>query len=207
MGTKHDIRKRMEHLRKTLLPSEHKANSERICRTTAQLFSHSNQDHHGPCKVFIYLPFRTEIDLMPLIHFCWDRKYEVYAPRVDKSTQQLELYRIRSEADLEIGTWGIREPKLTSPLFPVESWRNLDWILVPGLAFDEGGGRMGYGGGYYDRFMERMAQQASENGERQPRRVALAFEFQLLDTVPMEDHDFRVDYIITEEQTFYIDHK
>lgn len=205
METKLDIRKRMEHLRKTLLPSEHKAKSERICRTTAQLFKRSNQVHSTACKVFIYLPFRTEIDIMPLIHFCWEQGYEVYAPRVDQGTQQLQLYRLTSEADLELGTWGIREPKLTLPLLPEEAWCSLDWIVVPGLAFDGSGGRIGYGGGYYDRFMERLTRHGTDHREHHPVNVALAFEFQLVEAVPMEAQDFRVDCIITEEHTIYID--
>ena len=70
----------------------------------------------------------------------------------------------------------------------------IDVIIVPGLAFDRQGGRLGYGSGFYDRFIEHY----EKRGLPHPLKLGVCFETQLLDDVPMEQHDLRVDRIITE---------
>ena len=105
----------------------------------------------------------------------------------------LGLWGLRTFEELEPGTWGILEPsravrhehceQLVSP-------GTLDLIVVPGLAFDRSGGRLGYGKGYYDRLLAEARPDAL--------RVGLCFDCQLIDEVPSAAHDQRMDYLVTE---------
>ena len=104
----------------------------------------------------------------------------------------LRLYAVASlTEDLLPGVWGIREP---DPARCREaSIEEIDFILVPGVAFDASGGRLGYGGGFYDRLL----------GHARPGvpKVAGAFSLQVVAAVPVEDHDCRVTTLVTETET------
>jgi 5-formyltetrahydrofolate cyclo-ligase len=101
---------------------------------------------------------------------------------------ELEHYEIGSIEELEPGRFGLLEPP-SNPERAVEP-REIDLVLVPGIVFDHGGYRIGYGGGYYDRFLARL--DASS--------IGLAFEMQLVERVPREPHDVPVDAIATERE-------
>lgn len=209
MSEKKQIRKRLEEQRALLPEALRMQYSQQICGRMANFISELRSDSDlQTLKIFVYIPFRDEIQLMPFIERCWQSGAIVYAPRVNKAAHMLELYLIESEADLECGTWGIKEPRTTLPQLPIGSWPELDIIVVPGIAFDEQGGRIGYGGGFYDRFMEEMdnslgIQDHSEAQTKKPLIVALSYQFQVLEQVPMEPHDFRVDVLITENSLIY----
>ncbi len=103
----------------------------------------------------------------------------------------MTLHLVGSYEDMEEGTWGIREPKFRAPAPGRLSI--IKAALVPGVAFDPWLGRLGYGGGYYDRLL------SGWEGER-PLLMAAAFEVQLISRVPMEDHDFKLDKLFTERR-------
>ena len=110
-------------------------------------------------------------------------------PRIVRATRTLALHEVRDlDADLIPGPWGIREPDpVRCPgIDPAE----VDLILVPGVAFDHGGGRLGYGGGYYDRLLAAA--------RRETPLVAAAFEAQVVDHVPAGPRDRSVDVLVTE---------
>ena len=96
------------------------------------------------------------------------------------------------DADLTPGPWGIREPdpRRCPPVRPGD----VDLVLVPGVAFDAGGGRLGYGGGYYDRLLGTCAEATT--------LVAAAFEVQMVERVPMGPGDRRVDLVVTERGVY-----
>ncbi len=107
----------------------------------------------------------------------------------------LRLFRLQGLEELEPFSFGIREPKpelRTAPSRRVEP-EELALILLPGLGFDFSGGRLGRGAGYYDRFLSRVPTNVP--------RVGLAFECQLLERIPMQPHDQKVDWIVTENRT------
>ena len=106
----------------------------------------------------------------------------------------LETYAV-CDAVREIapGFRGVPEPNADCPPVPIAS---IDWVLVPGVAFDAEGRRIGYGGGYYDRLLPLF--------ERRATRVAGAFEVQLVDRVPAAPHDATVDAIVTERRTLQL---
>jgi 5-formyltetrahydrofolate cyclo-ligase len=141
--------------------------------------------------VLAYCAYGSEPDTAPFLRALAGRGKTLALPRVNRAARELDLFRVAAlDTDLEPGTWGIREPAPSrcAPL-PVDE---VDFVLVPGVAFDVRGGRIGHGAGYYDRLLARAAPGT--------RLVAAAFEVQVLDEVPMEAHDRRVDLVVTERR-------
>ncbi len=142
-------------------------------------------------NVMAYVAFRNEVETMPIIRHCLSEDKRVIVPVSMPKTRELLLSELKDpERELIPGTFDVPEPapEYIRP-FPAE---DLDLILVPGVAFDEKGFRLGYGAGYYDRFFERL-----------PRRVpsiGLAFEIQIIDRVPADPTDQPVDFVLTEKR-------
>lgn len=125
-----------------------------------------------------------EVDTYGIIRQAWAQGKRVAIPRADFSKKTLTFYEINHFAQLEKRAFGLKEPiPEKCPIVPVNE---MDLVVVPGLAFDRFGGRLGYGGGFYDRFLPNV----------RAKTVALAFPCQLLPAVPTEEHDRKVDYII-----------
>jgi 5-formyltetrahydrofolate cyclo-ligase len=143
--------------------------------------------------VLLTLSFRSEWDTLPLIGIALAAGKNVAAPRVNRATRMLELHAlVDPPRDLVVGAYGIPEP---SPGAEAVAPESIDWVLVPGVAFDQAGRRLGYGGGYYDRLLP-LLDRAS--------RVAGAFDVQLVDRVPSAPHDIRVGVIVTESRTLIV---
>jgi 5-formyltetrahydrofolate cyclo-ligase len=100
---------------------------------------------------------------------------------------------VKSHADLVNGVWGIREPRDDAPQVAMA---DLDMVLMPGLAFDRSGNRLGYGAGYYDRLLA--------SALRKPVRVAAAFDCQVVDAVPTGPADQPFHILVTESQLLHI---
>ena len=144
----------------------------------------------GARRVLLNVPFRSEWDAAPLIERALARGKEVLLPRVDETSRMLDLRRIADPAaDIVPGYRGIPEPVERCPRADPAS---VDWVLVPGVAFDREGGRLGYGGGYYDRLLPLLSPRAA--------RVAGAFSMQIVDRVPSAPHDIRMDTVVTEAE-------
>ena len=138
----------------------------------------------GVIHIFISKP--DEPDTRPIIEHCWSSGKKIAVPVVLPDTFDLFHSEIKSFDDLVSGMYGTQEPsserriKMNPEIF--------DLVIVPGVAFDRQGGRLGHGKGYYDRFLE---------GTR-AFRLALAFDCQLLKTVPTEIHDVPMNAILSE---------
>ncbi len=109
---------------------------------------------------------------------------------------ELELFRLESMDELEIGMYSILEPKQELRQLPEKNVlpQDLDLIMVPGVAFDARGGRTGHGKGYYDKLLEHAHPDCP--------LVALAFECQMFPEIPMQDHDIFMDRVITESAIY-----
>ena len=143
----------------------------------------------GAC-VLSYCPFGAEVAIGPLNRAILGRGGTLLLPRVDPASRLLGIFRVRDlDRDLVPGTWGIPEPD-PGRCAPVPDPAP-DWILVPGLAFDRAGRRLGYGAGYYDRLLARLPGVP---------RIAVAFSIQLVDQIPVDAHDLPVDILVTETQ-------
>lgn len=140
--------------------------------------------------VMLYVSFGSEVETGDLITSALAGGKRVTVPKVIKSEGALVVSLLTDPArDLAPGAYGILEPRYDA-LRPVRP-DSLDLIVVPGVAFDTEGRRIGYGGGYYDRFLPTVSPTAA--------CVALAYEAQLFPALPQEAYDHRVDYVVTEE--------
>ena len=140
--------------------------------------------------VLAYAGFGSELETDAFLRHTLDEGKTLLLPRVNRQEGLLDVYEVGDVmGDLEAETWGIREPRpdRCAQSDPAAA----DFVLVPGLAFDARGGRLGYGGGFYDRLL---------SGSLPPHAllVAGAFEVQMVEEVPMDEHDVPMDAVVTE---------
>jgi len=190
-GDKAYIRSQMTIKRNKLPVEQRKLWSEAACAKAMDFI-----ESHSAGAFMVYVSFRSELDLSSLIEWGWRTGREVIAPRCIAVDRSMELYTLRSWDDLIPGAYGIMEPN-PNKAEPFKDNSELGVVFVPGLAFDLQGGRLGYGGGYYDRFAE-----SSQNNVSKPFWLGIAFEEQLLDEVPLEMHDLKMDGLITEKNMY-----
>jgi 5-formyltetrahydrofolate cyclo-ligase len=169
--------------RRDSLSSEERALKSRAI--TARLVG--MQELQDARTVMAYASFRSEVDTGPLIAWCREQGKTLALPKVTGPVT-LEAFLVRDpQVDLQPGVWGISEP--TSGLERVDP-SALDVVIVPGVAFDLRGGRLGYGGGFYDAYLPRLRPDTL--------LVGAAFQVQVVQRVPMARHDTRVDVLVTE---------
>lgn len=153
----------------------------------------------GKLNVFCYVSFRYEPDTRPLLASCQAQGDRLLVPKIG-AQRSLTLHELTGMADLVPGTWGIPEPAAHTAIWPPERYPEIDVIVVPGLAFDPKGGRIGFGGGYYDRLIDELSRRSG--GLSQVVLGALALEELILpEAIPMESHDFRLDLLFTAKGT------
>jgi 5-formyltetrahydrofolate cyclo-ligase len=147
--------------------------------------------------LFIYVNFRSEVETLELIAHCLDQGKRVAVPLVEASTYSMLPLLIKDpENDLVPGYYGIPEPDPKK--CPQAEAGRIDIAVIPGSVFDVNGGRLGYGGGYYDRFLLNDAPQAT--------RIGFAFELQVVEQVPLLAHDQPLDILVTEKRIVNIRH-
>lgn len=163
----------------------------RVALSRAIIAGITHHDHYRRSGVVLaYAGFGSELRTETFVRRVLDDGKVLLLPRVVGEEGSLDLHEVKDPVrELEAGTWGIREPK--PDLCPRVEPEAVDLALVPGVAFDPRGGRLGYGGGYYDRLLARCS------GTRSL-LVAGAFELQVVDKVPLEEHDVRMDLLVTE---------
>ncbi|HUW63278.1 MAG TPA: 5-formyltetrahydrofolate cyclo-ligase [Spirochaetia bacterium] len=141
--------------------------------------------------IMVYLDFRSEVATGPIVERALAEGKTVAVPKTEVAGRRLIVSVLSNyPQDLVSGTWGILEPRADC-LRPLPPDR-LDLVLVPGVAFDGSGNRLGYGGGFYDRFLPFLRDGAVT--------VAPAFEVQVLERVETGAYDVPVDLIVTEER-------
>ncbi len=141
--------------------------------------------------IFFFISFRSEVSTEPMIRRAIAEGKRVCLPYTYPETKAMVASQVLDfDAELRLGNYDILEPaeEFIRPVEPA----GIDLIITPGVAFDLGGGRCGYGGGYYDRFFNQRKADCP--------LVALAFELQIVDAVPRGEHDELVDKVVTEER-------
>lgn len=138
--------------------------------------------------LLLYLDFRGEVSSEGMIRWGIAQGKTVCAPVTVVDERRLIPVRIETAGEYDVGAYGIREPKLREEL--VVGIEEIDAVILPGVGFDRKGGRLGYGGGYYDRFLPRLRPDAY--------KIAVAYEAQVIEAVPMEEHDTILDALVTE---------
>jgi len=146
--------------------------------------------------ILFYLALKDEVQTEELIRKALSLRKKVGVPLVDPERKQILPSWIKDiDQELTIGFRGILEPKKSC--VRIFDSQKLDLIIVPGVAFDLKGHRLGWGGGFYDRFLARVSGIVF---------LSPAFEFQVVDQVPYQDHDITVDYIVTEKRVISCSH-
>ncbi len=164
--------------------------SAEIDNRIVERFYQSSAYKESNC-IMIYVSFGTEIKTHDLIKKMLSEEKTVVVPICEPATHTMILSQLHDfENDLQAGHWGILEVK-EDKIDPVSS-EVLDIVIMPGMAFTENGERMGFGGGYYDRFLEDLPEKV--------KTIAMIREDFIYDDIPTEPHDKNVDYLITEER-------
>jgi len=136
--------------------------------------------------IHIFISKTDEPDTVPIIECAWESGKTVAVPCVVPDSFELFHSQLKSFEDLSSGALGVLEPSPEGRI--AMNPESFDLVIIPGVAFDRQGGRLGYGKGYYDRFLEQTA----------AFRLALAFNFQVLEKVPTEKHDVPMNGVLTE---------
>ena len=143
--------------------------------------------------VFTYVNFRSEVSTREIINQLLHQGKQVAVPITRVKEKRLDIVTISDpENDLVPGYWGIPEPREELVDQKLIAPGDIDVIILPGSVFDKRCGRFGYGGGYYDRLLSQIPA---------AKRIALAFDLQVVNEIPLKDHDEILDFVITEEQT------
>lgn len=140
-------------------------------------------------RIAFFVGMPTEVDTLPMIDQALKMNKEVALPRCEEGKTTLALFVIHSiKKDLVEGPWLIQEPdpKKTRPVTP----KDIDCIVVPGMAFDDEFHRLGRGLGYYDRLLAKLGPQTM--------KIGLGFSFQMVKSLPVSAHDVRLDLVLTD---------
>ncbi len=178
------IRQKLLHKRESLAPDVVLTKSQKIFDTLKTFPLYQNAK-----SIMMYIDFHNEVKTNHMISDLLLQKKNVLIPISIPATKEIILSQLLNpEKELIKSTYGILEPK--KEYIRKRDPAILDLMVLPGIAFDLKGYRIGYGGGYYDRFLDQL--------QKTIPTIALAFDFQIIDTVPIESFDRPVDYIITE---------
>lgn len=187
-SSKQSIRKRIQTLREQLPAATRAAHSATITERLLQLPEYRQAD-----AVLGYMNFGTEFASELWIPRVLGDGKKLALPRVNRHTNQLDLYWVDDpENQLERGLWGIREP-VVERCERLNTLNEVEFALLPGVAFSRDGARLGYGGGFYDKLLARMTQR--------PALATAAFSLQIVEQIPQEPTDVKVGWIITEQET------
>lgn len=182
---KKEIRAMIRERKKLLSHEEIVAHSEKLCHILCE-----QQVYKDAAVIYSYLAYNKEIITTPLIERAWKDGKAVAVPKCYENNR-MEFHRIYSFDEVEPGMYDIPEPVSGEIVDDKDVL-----ILMPGLAFDSEFNRIGYGGGYYDRYLERKQ-------DCRFTKVAFAHNFQLLEHIETDEHDYKVDIIITDKGCLY----
>ncbi len=141
--------------------------------------------------VGITISRKNEINTYPIIEKGWKEGKKIVVPKTNKRTKEMSFYELTSFSQLEKTYADLLEPIPEQCL--VKEKDQIDFLIVPGLVFDHSGYRLGFGGGFYDRYL---------NGF-QGVTCALAYEEQIVEVIPRESFDIPVDSVITNKKVYY----
>ena len=182
MEEKKEIRKKIFKARKEHTDAWIRENSLRITEALTQLPEYRNAE-----RIMAYADYNHEVITRYIIEQAWKDGKEVAVPKV--FGKDMVFYRLTDFSQLESGYFGIPEPK--------EDGETVSWeeamMVMPGVAFDMNCNRVGYGGGFYDKYLEKHPDLHT---------IAVAFELQMYRELPFEEHDIKPEKVITEKHIY-----
>ena len=182
---KNELRAKMREMRRSLTADEVNEKSAVIARSLLNISAVKDAK-----TVCVYISAFKEPDTRGIIDALLSSGKRVAVPVTDEENVTLSLSYIDNASELARGAYGIYEPTVIRRA----DENDIDVIVTPGLAFDTRGGRIGFGKGYYDRLFEKT----------DALRIALCYDFQLLEKIPTEPHDAPMDIIVTEKRVLVI---
>ncbi|KDR94838.1 5-formyltetrahydrofolate cyclo-ligase [Peptoclostridium litorale DSM 5388] len=180
--------------RKNALSERSNMPDRAVCKKSDSIFNAlvSMNEFKKAQNIMLYVDFKNEVKTDRLIRHIIDSGKNAIVPiSVIKGRKLIPSLLKDPDAELAVSTYGVKEPKkeFTRP-FDKDS---IDIVIVPGVAFGENGCRMGYGAGFYDRFIHSIQNNSLVT-------IGVAFELQVYDFIPCDDHDIILDYIVTENR-------
>ena len=185
--TKGEFRKQVKNLlnsSKELFPQA----SEKICNKllTSDLYKSSS-------IILSYMALDDEVNLSILMEQALKDGKKVYIPRIIPNSSQMDFYEKTALSDVNI--YGIQEPEKNAQKLEIKKYDDEILILTPGRAFSKNGGRLGRGKGYYDTYLARLKGKNAGN----LKVIGIAFDLQVFNELPLEKHDEKMDYLVTEK--------
>lgn len=161
---------------------------DKICRSLE-----SFEGYRRAKCILSYVSYKSEVDTKKILEMAWKDGKTVAVPKVLEKNGIMEFYEIQSLQELEMGYQGIEEPDITDkcPIEPEAMQGNI-LMIMPGAAFDRECNRIGYGGGFYDRYLSKHPKTIET--------IAICYEIQVVDHIPAEILDVKPDRIITEQR-------
>jgi len=179
---KAQMRKEIQKLLERMTAEEITAKSQSACERLIP-----EREFRDAEAVMMYVPMRGEVDTSQLAIACWQQDKTVLIPKVDWEHRHMHVVTCRSLADEMVKSkYGVPTPVGGEP-WPIQQ---IDLVIVPALAYDLHGHRVGHGGGFYDRFLDQPLLRA--------RTCGLAFEEQVVEELPVHDHDQSIDMLVTD---------
>lgn len=177
------LRDEMNRKRNALAKAEAESKSRAIAANLAKI-----KEYKEANAVIFYAAKGNEVQTAGLIREALRQGKKVLLPITNTAAKEIEISEVKDySSDLKKGAYGIMEPKKKRAF----DERKIDVVIVPGVAFDTDGHRLGYGLGYYDKLLRRLANAA---------KIGLAYDFQVVDKLPRESHDHPMDMIVTESR-------
>lgn len=189
------IREQKDQLRKQAHSNRNsQENKDELSRRIVGAFM-ALPEYAQASTVMFYIDVRSEVRTRHDLELALQSGKTIIVPWCNDDGE-LELFRLAGMDELEVGMYKILEPRKELRSLPEKqvNVEELDLIMVPGVAFDRRGARMGHGKGYYDKLLQ--------HARKDTPLIALAFECQLFEQIPVADHDIFMDKIITEDQVY-----
>lgn len=176
-------------LRKKFLEKRSSLDLKQLKKLNSNIFKRfiQSESYKKAKNIMIYISFDTEIDTHTIINHMLSDNKRVIVPITDSKNKRLIPSELHSMDELELGFYNILTPK--EKFIRIFDKNDIDLVVVPGIVFDMEGYRVGYGGGYYDRFLKDL---------RESNTLSLCYDFQLIETLPRDDYDIAVNHVLTE---------
>lgn len=180
---KNEYRQQMMTILKNLSTEDKKSIEKRLVE---RLLASEQWQQANVIGITISQPLEWSTE--PIIKTGWQEGKVIVVPKCEPKQKKLHFYEMAAYDELEVVYYGLKEPKADPDKYMMK--QNIDLLVVPGLVFNSSGYRIGFGGGYYDRFLE----------DYEGITVSLVSERQLIEDIPYESFDIPVDHIFTEDR-------
>lgn len=193
---KKQLRRDIRKLREAMSQEERRMKSVQIADKVVQMREFQEAD-----IILLYSAIKSEVETVLLYQEAGRQGKAIYYPRV--LGDDMEFYLVDENTEFEISGFGVREPKIdiARQYFPKAD--DVVFVLMPGMVFDKAGNRIGYGGGYYDKYLQNLRKEVRLTNIC---KVAVAYECQMvaLGMIKSESYDIQADYVVTERDVYKI---